>query len=356
MKTKRFHVADRVVLETRKKVWRGTILDSYDPEVVLLKLDSGYNIGIPESEIINAELVEPAKPSRGKKLTIQKKKGLKNVALVISGGTISSRVDTRTGAVKPSEASDIISMCPEVSNICNIVKVVRPFMKLSGDISYREWKVLSEVIFKLLKEVDGVILTHGTDTLTYTASALSFFLRNLSKPIAVTYSQKSIDRPSTDASLNLLCAAKYATSDIAEVALIGHESMNDDYCLAMPATRTRKMHTSRRDAFKVINDLPIARISKEEFKILREFRARSQCETVLDNRFSEKVALIKVHPGSDPDILKFFERKKIRGVVLETTGLGQVPTEEARLNWLPKIRSAISCGMTICAVAQTLYG
>jgi len=366
MKTKTFNVGDKVSLQTKGKKWEGYALESHDPEVILLKLNSGYNIGIREREIIDAKVLEKAVNQRSglpsTSEAVNQRSGLQklpNVVFVITGGTISSRLDPKTGGVISTDAEEILNIAPELKEICNIIKIEKPFMKWSENMSYTDWKKLAEVCEQNLNDesIDGIIITHGTDFLHYTAEALSFFLTNLNKPVALTYSQRSIDRGSTDAALNLICAAKYATSDIAEIALIGHKNTDDESCLAMTGTKVRKMHTSTRDAFRIINAKPLAEINLQKFEILREFNARDNSKKVkLDTKFENKVTLIKIHPGQDPAILEFYEQQGYKGIVLEITGIGQVPAQDAKFNWLPKIKKAIDNGMTICATAQTIYG
>jgi len=359
MKEMVFSPGDRVALKTREKTWNGYILESHDPEIVLLKLKSGYNIGIREREIISAKTLEKLKKKEEKKYSPSVREGKKNVALIITGGTISSRLDPKTGAVVSTDSDDILNISPEMSEVCNIIKIKKPFLKLSEDMAHRDWVELTRISVGLLNEagIDGIIITHGTDTLSYTSSALSFFIRDLNKPVALTYSQRSIDRGSTDAHLNLICAAKYAVSDIAEVCIIGHENTNDKNCLAMPGTRTRKMHTSARDTFKIINSLPVARISKDKFEILREFNARDNSKKAkADVKYSDKVALIKIHPGMGPSILDYYKKEGFRGIILEVSGLGHVPGKESGKNWLPKIKNLISKGVFVFAAAQTFYG
>ena len=179
----------------------------------------------------------------------------------------------------------------------------------------------------------------------------------LNKPLALTYSQRSIDRGSTDAALNLICAAKYAISDIAEVALIGHKNLDDETCLAMPGTKTRKMHTSRRDTFKIINSTPLAEITKDKFTILKNFNARDNNKKAkLNAKYSDKVALVKVHPGKSPEILDFYAKRGYKGIILELTGLGHTPSKQSKHNWIPTIKKLIKSGIIICGTPQTIYG
>src|SRR3989338_6922444 len=151
-------------------------------------------------------------------------------------------------------------------------------MKASENMDIKDWKLISESVAKLCNDssIDGVIVTHGTDTLHYTASALSFSLKNLNKPIVLTYSQRSSDRASSDARLNLICAARAAASEIAEVMLVGHANSSDDYCYALLGSKVRKMHTSRRDTFRPINTEPLAKVFPDKIQILGEYRAKDK--------------------------------------------------------------------------------
>lgn len=358
MKEKTLNVGDKVTLKTRDKDWTGNILESHDSEVVLLKLGSGYNIGLKEESILDVKVLLKSKPTETKEVKLEQNSKLKNVAMIITGGTISSRLDPKTGAVKWTSVEDLFTMAPELKEICNITKIEKPFMKGSEDMSMKYWAQIAEIGEKLLNDdtIDGLIITHGTDTLHFGSAAMSFFLGKLNKPVAFTYSQRSIDRGSTDAHLNLICAAKYAISDIAEVAIIGHENLNDEFCLAMPGTKVRKIHSSRRDAFKVINSEPLARISKDKFEILKEFNARSKEKIKSDRKYTPFVTMIKVHPGQSPEVLDYYKEKGYRGIVLETTGLGHVPGSDSDNNWLLTIKRLVKAGMTICATAQTVYG
>jgi glutamyl-tRNA(Gln) amidotransferase subunit D len=358
MEVKELSPGDKVRLQTKDKTWEGNILESYDPTVILLKLKSGYNIGIREGEILKVKVLEKVKILEKKEITLAQNKKLPNIAIVITGGTISARLDPKTGGTTWTDKEEILNITPELSKICNITKIEKPFMKASEDMSFKDWKKIAQTTEKLLnnKDIGGVIITHGTDFLHYTSAALSFFLPNLNKPVALTYSQRSIDRGSTDAALNLLCAAKYAISDVAEIALIGHKNLDDNVCLAMPGTKVRKMHTSRRDAFQIINDDPLVEISESNFKILKEFNARNDKKVKLDLKFDENVALIKTFPGQNPEILDFYVEKGCKGIILELSGLGHISGIKGKHNWIPKIKQLITKGIIIAGVPQTISG
>jgi glutamyl-tRNA(Gln) amidotransferase subunit D len=358
MKTKTFTPGDKIEIKTKSGNWRGYALESHDTEIILIKLESGYNIGIRENEILNAKIIEKAKEQNRKEIKLQSNKSLPNIVMIITGGTISSRLDPKSGGVIPTDEGEILNIAPKINEICNIT-IDSPFMKFSEDMDPKDWTKIAKVCEKHLndKSVDGIIITHGTDTLHYTAAALSFFIEKPNKPIAITYSQRSIDRASTDAALNLICAAKYATSDIAEVALIGHENTNDETCLAISGGKTRKMHSSKRDTFKPINSEPLAKITPEKIDILKTFNARDNSRKIkIDTKFENKVTIIKVHPGQDPSILEYYKQQGYKGIIIEATGLGQVPGKKSEFNWLPKIKNSIDSGMIICATPQTIYG
>ncbi len=266
---------DYVEVHLTKLIYEGVLLQSPEKEkgIVLLKLDSGYNIGFNKKDVVEIKLVRKyvegeapkgVPPNTGAGGKIKREDGKPNIAMIITGGTIASRLDAKKGGVTPLESpEDLFKFYPGVFEKVNVVKVEAPFMKASEDMDFKDWQKIAKVAEKLLndKHIKGVIITHGTDFLHYTSAALSFFLRDLNKPIVLTYSQRSIDRASSDANLNLQCAALAAVSEIAEVMLVGHASTNDDFCYAMPGTKVRKLHSSKRDAFKVVNGKPFAKIS-----------------------------------------------------------------------------------------------
>ena len=281
--------------------------------------------------------------------------------MIITGGTIGAKVDYTTGAVKwLNKPEELLAIAPKILDIVNINKIEVPFTIGSENMNPDHWKKIAEKAAQLLnkKENKGIILTHGTDTLHYTAAALSFMLKNLNKPVILTYSQRSPDRGSNDAVLNLTCSAYASLSDIAEVMLVGHGITDDDHCLAIKGTKVRKMHTSRRDAFRPINDLPFAKISEDgKIEIInKNFNKKNNNKVIADTEFEEKTALIKYYPGADSDIINYYMNKKYRGIVIEMVGLGQLATSESEMTWIPMIKKAIKKGVTICAVPQTIYG
>jgi len=353
---------DLVEVHLIKVIYEGTLLQVPEDErgIVLLKMDSGYNIGFNRKDILDVKVLKKFEKKQEAESEIKKQSDKPNIAMIITGGTIASRLDSRTGAVAPlTDVKSLFKFYPEIFERVNVLKVEVPFMKSSEDMDFRDWKKIARVAESLLNnsEIQGVIITHGTDTLHYTGAALSFFLRNLNKPVVLTYSQRSIDRASSDANLNLQCAAIAAISDIAEVMLVGHATTNDDFCYAMPATKVRKLHTSRRDAFKIVNAKPFAKIFPDRIERVSEYNLRDNGKKVKsDLHFDEKVALVKIYPGQKPDILDFYLKKKYKGIVLEVTGLGHVPSSGTKNSWLSKLKEIQKRGVLVCAAAQTIYG
>jgi glutamyl-tRNA(Gln) amidotransferase subunit D len=222
--------------------------------------------------------------------------------------------------------------------------------------THEHWQQLAKSVAKELKTSRGVIVTHGTDTLHFTAAALSFMLRDLGKPVVLVGAQRSTDRGSSDAAFNLLCSTRVALSDMAAVGICMHGNMADDYCIFTRGTKVRKMHTSRRDAFRPVNDKPLAMVWPDgKIKKMQRVPKRSSSTAKADTSFEPKVALIKSYPGRMPDVIDFYVNKGYRGLVLEATGLGQLPTY-GKVSWLKSIKRATDRGVLVCGAAETLYG
>jgi len=348
----------KVKIKKKDEEFEGILIESHDPSIVLVKLKTGYNIGFKKEEV-EIKFLEKAKEKKEEKEEITQDKKLSEIAIIVTGGTIASKVDYETGAVSPNpEISSLLKNIPGLDKIARINQIEVPFLTLSGNINYEHWiklaKKVAEVVNK--KENKGVVILHGTDTMHYTSSALSFMLKDLGKPVVLTYSQRSIDRGSSDANLNLKCAFHAALSNIAEVVIVGHASSDDNYCFAFRGTNARKMHSSRRDAFKAINSEPLARIYENgTIEKISEYNKRDEtkkCKAETD--YEEKIALIKFYPGQDPEILDYYIKKSYKGIVLEGTGFGHVCVE-GKLSWLPEIKIATSKALVVMTT-QTIFG
>jgi glutamyl-tRNA(Gln) amidotransferase subunit D len=354
---------DVVEIHLTKVIYQGTLLESpvSEKNIILLKLENGYNIGFNKKDVLEIKKIKTPQ-IYDEKFEIKKQLNKPNIALIITGGTIASKYDSKTGGVKYlTNIQEFLKFYPEILEIANVVKIENPFMVWSEDMAPKHWKEIAKTCEKLLNDsnIKGIIITHGTDFLHYTSAALSFMLKNLNKPIVLTYSQRSIDRGSSDARLNLICAARVATSDIKKVTLVGHASEDDNFCYALSGTKVRKMHTSRRDAFKPINTQPIARVWPDKIEILNpnylNNKSKLKSKPKSDTKFQDKVALIKFYPGQTPDILDYYHKQGFKGVVVEVAGIGQVATE-SKHSWVKKVSELSKKGFIICATSQTIYG
>lgn len=340
-------IGKRVRIKAKGKIFEGIVMPSFTGNLVL-KLDNGYNAGFKDYELI--EVLEEVR-IQGQKPEIARHEDLPNVKIISTGGTIASRVDYRTGAVTSQfTAEEIVSDVPEIAEICNVDAELL-YNILSENMKPNNWIVLARRVYEALKEYDGVIITHGTDTMHYTASALAFMLLT-PKPVVFVGAQRSSDRPSSDAAMNLLCSAKLSVSDVGEVLVCMHGSTNDDFCYAHRAVKVRKMHTSRRDAFQSINAKPVARIDYPSLNIewISWRYRRDERELKLLDKLEEKVVLIKFFPGLNADILEYFHSKGYRGFVIEGTGLGHVSTD-----WIDTLKRICEDSVVVMT-SQCLHG
>ncbi|MFH1294681.1 MAG: Glu-tRNA(Gln) amidotransferase subunit GatD [Candidatus Aenigmatarchaeota archaeon] len=352
--SKKINIGDRIRLGDRE----GTLMprsNAGDQDTIVIKLDNGYNIGV---QLKTRKLKKIANAAKwvGKEPGISFNKKNPTVSLIATGGTITSKIDYATGGVTTlTDPKEMMQGVPELAEFSTL-RLSSPFNIMSESMIAKHWQDLAREVVKELKSSEGVVVTHGTDTLHFTAAALSFMISNLNKPVVLTGSQRSSDRGSSDAAMNLICSARMALSDIAAIGICMHASPNDDYCIFSRGTKVRKMHTSRRDAFRPINELPLARVWPDgKIQKMIHVKNRGEGTPKLDVGFEERVAIIKTYPGCDPAILDFYVDKGYRGIVLEVTGLGQVPTY-GKNSWLKNIENATAQGLLVCGAAQTLYG
>jgi glutamyl-tRNA(Gln) amidotransferase subunit D len=338
----------RVKVKSKGKIFEGVVMPSRSATLIL-KLDSGYNIGLKDYEVIEVidEKRDVAKLEKPKK-----RAGLKDVRIISTGGTIASKVDYRTGAVTSQFSSEeILSEVPELKDVCNVDSTLL-FNILSENMKPEYWVKLANEIYSSIKRgFEGVIVTHGTDTMAYTSSAISFMV-STPVPIVFVGSQRSSDRPSSDATMNLICSAQTAISDLGEVVVVMHGTTSDDFCYIHRAVKVRKNHTSRRDAFQSVNQSPLGKVyyPSGEIEWLTERVMRGERELKLRDGIEERCVLIKFFPGLKPDVLEYYYGEGYRGFVLEGTGLGHVSTD-----WVDTIKK-ISDDSLIVMTSQCLWG
>jgi glutamyl-tRNA(Gln) amidotransferase subunit D len=352
-------IGDIIRVAKGSEIYEGILIprsEYGDERHVVVKLKNGYNIGVeitPDTKI--EKIGEGTKPTFAPPPLPEQRPGLPKVAIISTGGTIASRVDYRTGGVRPAlSASDLYSVVPELADVAQIETQILLSL-FSENITPQQWTEIAQTVAKKIHEgFDGVVLAHGTDTMGYTAAALSFALQNLPVPIIIVGSQRSADRPSSDAATNLLGAVLAAAkAPFAEVVVAMHETPSDTYIALHKGTKVRKCHTSRRDAFKSVNASPIARIENQNITMLtQECQKRDSSRRLqLKPAFEDKVALVKFYPGMDPAILDLYAQKNYRGIVLEGTGLGHISKycHDA-------IRKAVRQGAIVAMTSQCIWG
>ncbi|KKK40799.1 hypothetical protein LCGC14_0596470 [marine sediment metagenome] len=348
---------DIIEIETDGRTYNGILLPRSEysaPEYIEIKLKNNYNIGIKASSIIKIEKV--GKQEVDYKIPERKfpiSKNLPTLKLLGTGGTVASRLDYTTGAVIPSfTPGELYSSVPELADICNLeCEIV--FEILSENMKYEYWQQLAKKVKEAANSgIEGIMISHGTDTMSFTSAALSFMLKDLSIPVVLVGSQRSSDRPSSDAALNLINAAIVASSDIAEVVVSMLGSTSHDYSLIHRGTLVRKMHSSVRNTFRTIDDIPLGMVRNREIKMFaKEYKKRSKLETKASTNFEKKVALIYSYPEIDSELIDFYIDKGYKGIVFAGTGLGHVPT-----TLYPSIERASEEGITILMTTQTLHG
>lgn len=380
---KEFGIGDRIKVITKDKEFEGILMPASElaGDVTVIKLDNGYNAGIDnrkikEIVIVGKKRVEVKKENQekikeGKKeIKKEQKKELPNLPIISifhTGGTIASKVDYKTGGVVARfSPEEILGMFPELKKIANIrSRLIRNMA--SDDMRFAHYNIMCDEIAGEIKEgVDGIIITHGTDTLHYTSAALSFMLDNLPIPVILVGSQRSSDRPSSDAAVNLVCAAKFiANADFSGVAICMHENINDDSCIILPGTKCRKMHTSRRDAFRPINSTAIARIMYKENNIeffSHNFEKKDRKRKLEVKKIKEnlKVGMLKVHTNMYTEEFSAYEG--FDGLIIEGTGLGHAPISDIdeftkeHTKIFDAIKKIVASGTIVAMASQTIYG
>jgi len=359
LKKYKARVWGQVEIETTRGHFSGTILprsENDDDQHIVLKIDTGYNIGIDISTI--KSMKETGYKKANYKIPEKEfpfTEGLPRVKLFGTGGTIASRLDYRTGAVIPAfSPGELYGAVPELADICNL-ETEKVFAVFSENMGPKQYVALAKAIGKEIENgVDGIVIGHGTDTLHHTGAALTFMVQNSPVPIIMVGSQRSSDRPSSDAALNLMHAMHAAGhSDIAEVMVCMFGPTSDIYGLLHKGTRVRKMHSSYRSTFRTIGDTPIARVSRDEIiPIKKDYHPRRQDRNVtIMPYFSDKVTMLYYYPGIKPDTIDSLVDAGYKGIVIVGTGLGHVNKE-----LYPAIERAHAKGVHMYMTLQTIWG
>jgi glutamyl-tRNA(Gln) amidotransferase subunit D len=348
-------IGDKVKVKTSKEEFIGILMPESINNKVVLKLETGYNIGIDKKKVKSTKVLEKAKVKKEVTKKIKQNSKLPKISILHTGGTIASKVDYKTGGVKAQfSPAEILENVPELKKIGNIqARLISNVF--SEDMTFKDYNKLAKEVEKEVKKgVRGIIITHGTDTLHYSSAALSFMLENLPIPVVFVGAQRSSDRGSSDASLNLICAVQFIVkSNYQGVCVCMHKSMDDKSCLILPGVKVRKFHSSRRDAFKVVNAVPICEIDKKgsfldgksKFDLIKgKFKVHLLKENL-------KIGILKSHPNLS--LKEFSCYSGFDGLILEGTGLGHFPINNKGI--LSSIKK-LSKEMPLVMCSQTVFG
>ena len=339
-------------------VFEGVVLprsETLDDEHLVLKLKTGYNVGLHVDRV--TELVEVGYKEAVYKIPDQEfpfRKDLPKVTLLGTGGTIASRLDYRTGAVIPAfTPGELYGAVPELADLANLT-TRKLFGVFSENMAKEHFIILAEAIGKEIEAgADGIVVGHGTDVMGHTAAVLSFMVQDTPVPIVMVGSQRSSDRPSSDAARNLIHAVQAAgQGDIAEVQICMFGPTSDQYALLHRGTRCRKMHSSYRSTFRTIGDIPLAMVG-EDFRYLKDdYRRRDRSRKVKVNAvYDDRTTILYYYPGMDPDVVDALVERGYHGIVVAGTGLGHVNQP-----LFPALKRAGAAGVHVVMTVQTLWG
>jgi glutamyl-tRNA(Gln) amidotransferase subunit D len=363
MKKIKENFGDFAEIFTGEKKFSGTLIPSANKNIFVLKLESGYNIGIKKNKIKKINIVKKYSEKKDESKEIVHKKNLPTISILHTGGTIVSKVDYKTGAVVSAfTPEELLSMFPELKNIANFKsRLIRKMW--SDDLRFKHFGILAKEIEKEIKEgAKGIIIGMGTDNLAVAASALSFVLESCPIPVVFVGSQRSSDRGSSDANMNLLCASNFiAKTDFSGVVICMHENIDDKNCVILPGCKTRKLHTSRRDAFKTVNDVPIAKVDykTKEIQFLKNDYLKNNNKLIIKDKFEEKVGLIKITINMTAN--QFLAYKNYKGLIIEGTGMGHTPldvidNETKEHAKIKKVLQTLSKKTILVMTSQCLFG
>ncbi|MDF2736710.1 MAG: gatD [Nitrososphaeraceae archaeon] len=356
--------------------------ESSEKDHIIIKLNNGYNIGIKLNRIksitissfsiVTEELTEKSldnsislKSQYRNNIDLSKVSNLPKIALISTGGTIASKIDYRTGGVTSVlSAKDLYTSIPELSIYASIDTEIL-FNEYSENIGPTQWNLIANKIIDKINSgiYDGIVISHGTDTMSYTAAALSFALQDLPIPVILVGAQRSSDRPSSDASSNLIASVIFATQlDYSGVFVSMHGSISDEQIHCHLGTRVRKNHTSKRDAFKSIDISPIAVVKEDQLEIQQipsniilqkknKHKINKEFNVMPKMKFDDRVFLLKYYPGLNPLLIENVQKLGYKVIIIEGTGLGHI-----NKNFFYYLKEAIASGMLVFMTSQCIWG
>ena len=368
------------------KTWSGVVeheglaLPAAGPKLITLKLANGYNVSYPESYVESVEILDEVEISEEEAPTpIEQDGNLPLVHLIHTGGTIASKVDYATGAVTARfEPDELLQSVPELRSVARL-RVVKLGNMFSDDIRPRHWnRMLKATEAAFAEGAVGVVITHGTDTLHLSAAAMGYgWAGNGGRPpgrIVLTGSQRSPDRGSSDAAENLVAAVHWAahgpepTGYRDASVVVMHSESSDGKCAVLPGIACRKYHSSRRDAFKAINQGPLAWINNDgtgpSIEMAEHEPADARVEAISPMMFNEdaRIAQFIADPHLDPNLVMLAIKDGFDAIVMHGSGLGHLPIsdpqEDSPENTKLRLMLEDHCsnGGVVVVVAQTIHG
>ena len=350
---KEYRPGDKLKIKTKDQEYVGILMERSglaDDKHLVIKLDSGYNVGIKKEGIEKIEkLKQDTIDEEYSPVTHVLDPSKKNISVLATGGTIASRVDYLTGGVHSAfSAEELIAAVPELANVAN-VSGRQIFNKFSENMAPLDWvRIAEETYEEIKKKQDGIVITHGTDTMGYTSAALSFMLKT-PVPVILTGAQRSSDRGSSDAALNLTHATYAATHDFSGTYVLMHAQSSDSYSSLHLGTKVKKLHSSRRDAFKTVNGGAFAKVSLRGVEFLDKYVKVK--DAALDTKLDDSVFLLKYAPGLKPATINSLVDLNYHGIVIEGTGQGHISD-----SLIDAVKSAADSGVFVSMTSQTVYG
>lgn len=260
---------------------------------------------------------------------------LKKILLIATGGTIASR-KTDAGLKPGLSPEELLRYVPDAGTLCRI-DTVQPIDLDSTNITPQHWLLLEDIIERCYGDYDGFVICHGTDTLAYTAAALSYLVRHTRKPIVLTGAQKPIDREDTDARMNLMDSLRYACSGDSGVCIVfgGH---------VIAGTRARKTRSKSYNAFSSINFPDLA--SVRDGRVVRYIPCGESGDPAFSHSLNTRVVLLKLIPGLPAGILAA-AGERCDGLIIESYGVGGIPN-----NYLEELDGVVRAGKTVIMATQ----
>ena len=272
---------------------------------------------------------------------------MKRILMLGTGGTIAC-VPSADGLVPALDGPAMIRLVPELEEVCAIE--TKQILNLdSSNLSPEHWQIIAKAIAANYENYDGFVISHGTDTMDYTAAALSQMLHNCQKPVVLTGAQLPIQAEGSDAPNNIYHAFLAATSPLKGVALVFGD-------LVIHGAHAKKLYTQNFNGFASINRAPLATISHNHLfwqKGALQGGGYGEGEFSINTQLETKIAVVKIIPGATPDILDYYVKKGYKGLIIEGFGAGGVPNGDN--NWLPKLEQVLKQGLQVVCTTQCLY-